>query len=104
MNARAARLAAGQVAVAILSLLALAFEPFGRPQLLLIPTAAPLGAAIDLALARDARLVGPGPIRRSVRVTGDAAAMIGPLLRQGTIVIGVPAVLCTGRGDAGATA
>jgi hypothetical protein len=91
------KVAITQACCAALCLTALAIWPFGRPELLLIPTTTSLAATIDLALANDARLVGPGPIRRSVRVTGDAARIVAPMLRHGTLVIGLPASLCAGR-------
>lgn len=90
------RVAIGQALLAVFCLVVLAAWPFGRAELLLIPTTRPLGATIDLALANDARVVGHGPFFRSVRVTGDAASLIGPMLRQGTLVIGLPASFCTG--------
>ncbi len=88
--------AIGQGLIAVACFAAIAVYPVGRTELLLIPTTNSLAATIDLALAKKARLVGTGPIRRSVRVTGDAAKIIGPMLQQGTMVIAVPAALCAG--------
>lgn len=72
----------------------LAGWPGGRATVLLLPLHARLADTINLALAHDARLIGAGPLRDSVIVVPRVSGLIGPMLRQGTLVIGIPAALC----------
>lgn len=81
-----------QVGGALVLFLGLALAPPARGTLLLLPVG---GAAspVRLAIARDALLIGRGPIG-SVVVRGDRHALLWPMLRAGVLTLAAPALAC----------
>lgn len=72
----------------------LLFWPRQEGNVLLVPTTATLAATVDIALANHGRIVAAMPAVDGIVVTGDVARMALPILRHGTLVIGVPAAFC----------
>lgn len=72
----------------------LAAWPRDGGDLLLLPIGHSLPDTINLALANDGRIVAAAPSVGGVIVAGDAGHLALPMLRQGTLVIGVPNALC----------
>lgn len=84
-----AQCAAVSIGFAVLSI-----APPASGAMLLLPVAATGGDVANLALARGARLLGAGPIRGSIVVTGRRDALAGAMLRQGTLTVATVPLLC----------
>lgn len=83
-----------QIALVVIGIAALMAMPGKGGDVLLIPISGTLATTVNLALAHEARLIEAVPSVGGVIVSGDGWHMMRPMLGQGTLVIGVPAVFC----------
>ncbi len=83
-----------QLALVVIGIAALMAMPGKGGDVLLIPISGTLATTVNLALANEARLIEAVPSVGGVIVSGDGWHMMRPMLGQGTLVIGVPAVFC----------
>lgn len=85
---------AAQILCVLTGIGLLAGWPAAGGTVLLLPTTARLADTINLALAHHARIAGAGPVPGSVVVVQGLTSLAGPMLRQGTLVVGIPRALC----------
>ena len=74
---------------------ALCLAPPATGRILLVPLSTGAARAmLPQAIARGARLVGDGPLPGSFVVSGDRAALAGPLATAGVALLAAPAAGC----------
>lgn len=83
-----------QLAVVLGSALLLAGPPAEGAMLLVPTTSGAARALVALAVDRDARLVGSGPLPGSMVVAGERVRLLRPMLRAGVLVFAAPPAGC----------
>lgn len=88
-----------QIAVIVAAMLFGVLYPPVRGKMILVPVwpGAERGM-LALAIDRHALLVGSGPLPRSFVISGDRAAMVGAMLRNGVLVLAAPPAACGEKG------
>lgn len=83
-----------QLAVVLGSGLVLAGPPAQGAMLLVPTTGGAARALVPLAVERDARLIGSGPLPGSMVVAGTRVRLLRPMLRAGVLVFAAPPAGC----------
>lgn len=96
--AKISPIVAGQLTLAMVAMLMMAFTPPAQGRMLLLPIN---GEAISEATIQDHRAtpLRPGPVYGSWVVDGERSALAGLLASKGILVLAAPAALCASGGD-----